>query len=330
MKELRSFFARARVLVLGDVMLDEYLFGTVQRISPEAPVPVVDVRSRQYVPGGAANVAANVRSLGAEVSLVGVCGRDAAAESLRSRLARLGIADTYILSHDGRGTTCKTRVIGGHQQIVRFDSEHRVSLSSEESRLLIEKFDAAVAQADLCILSDYGKGVLTAELCRRAIESARERDLPVLVDPKGTEYAKYRGCTLLTPNLREAAEASATPIETEEDLNRAGERLLEMLEGSAILITRGQDGMTLFRPQRPPLTIPTVAREVFDVVGAGDTAVATLGVSIAAGLSLESGTRLANIAAGIAVGKQGTVAVSIEELLAHDEMRGPNGFILDE
>jgi D-beta-D-heptose 7-phosphate kinase/D-beta-D-heptose 1-phosphate adenosyltransferase len=329
MNKLRSLFASARVVVLGDVMLDEYLFGTVQRISPEAPVPVVDVRSRQYVPGGAANVAANVRSLGAQVSLVSACGSDAAGESLRSQLARRGIADKYILSYDGRATSCKTRVIGGHQQIVRFDSEHRVALSPEESRLLSEKFDAAVEQADLCILSDYGKGVLTAELCRRAIQSARERNLPVLVDPKGSEYAKYRGCTLLTPNLREAAEASATPIETEEDLNRAGARLLGMLGGAAILITRGADGMTLFLPERPPLTIPTVAREVFDVVGAGDTVVATLGVSIAAGLSLEAGTRLANIAAGIAVGKQGTVAVAIDELLVHDEMRTLDPAILE-
>jgi D-beta-D-heptose 7-phosphate kinase/D-beta-D-heptose 1-phosphate adenosyltransferase len=329
MNELRSLFARVQVLVIGDLMVDEYLFGTVQRISPEAPVPVVDVRSRLYVPGGAANVAANVHGLGAEVRLLGVCGRDAAAESLRAGLARLGIPDNYIVSHDGRATTCKTRVIGGHQQIVRFDSEHRAALSPEESGLLFNKLGAALQQADLCILSDYGKGVLTADLCQSVIESARERRLPVLVDPKGIEYAKYRGCTLLTPNLREAAEASGTPIETEADLNRAGARLLQLLDGSSILITRGPDGMTLFRPQKPPLTIPTVAREVFDVVGAGDTAVATLGVSIAAGLSIETGTRLANIAAGIAVGKQGTAAVSIEELLRHEETRTLDPAILE-
>jgi D-beta-D-heptose 7-phosphate kinase/D-beta-D-heptose 1-phosphate adenosyltransferase len=310
-------------------MLDEYLFGTVHRISPEAPVPVVDVRSRLYVPGGAANVAANVRGLGAEVRLLGVCGRDAAAESLRAGLARLGITDKHIHSQDGRSTTCKTRVIGGHQQIVRFDSEHRQALSPEESCLLSEELGEVLPQAHLCILSDYGKGVLTVELCQSTIRSARERGLPVLVDPKGTEYSKYRGCTLLTPNLREAAEASGTPIETEADLNRAGARLLELLEGSSILVTRGPDGMTLFRPQIPPLTIPTVAREVFDVVGAGDTAVATLGVSLGAGLSIEAGTRLANIAAGIAVGKQGTVAVSIEELLRHEETRTLNPAILE-
>jgi D-beta-D-heptose 7-phosphate kinase/D-beta-D-heptose 1-phosphate adenosyltransferase len=322
MTELRSLFARARVLVVGDLMLDEYLFGTVQRISPEAPVPVVDVRSRQYVPGGAANVAANVRSLGAEVRLVGVCGGDAAGQSLRAELARLAIDDRYIVSQDGRATTCKTRIIGGHQQIVRFDLEHRAPLSPDEGRLLGDKFQLALEETELCILSDYGKGVLADEFCRCAIHSARALGLPVFVDPKGTEYSKYRGCTLLTPNLREAAEASHTPIETEADLNKAGERLLELLEGSSILITRGADGMTLFRAGRPPLTIPTVAREVFDVVGAGDTAVATLGVAMAARLSIEAGTRLANVAAGIAVGKQGTAAVSIDELLGHEETQG--------
>lgn len=321
MNELRSLFARARVLVAGDLMLDEYLFGTVHRISPEAPVPVVDVRSRQFVPGGAANVAANARSLGAEVRLVGVCGHDHAGDMLRTGLAGLHIDDGYIVECADRTTTCKTRVIGGHQQIVRFDSEHRAGLGPEECKEMEEKFRSALRDSDLCILSDYGKGVLGGELCQRAIQWARERGCPVLVDPKGTEYTKYRGCTLLTPNQREAAEATHTPIESEDDLHRAGEKLLKLLEGSSVLITRGADGMTLFRPAQPPLTIPTVAREVFDVVGAGDTAVAALGVSLAAGLSIEFATRLGNIAAGIAVGKAGTVAVSVDELMGHPEMR---------
>lgn len=321
MDELRSLFSRTRVLVVGDLMLDEYLFGTVHRISPEAPVPVVDVRSRQYVPGGAGNVAANVKALGAHVRLVGVCGWDSAGGTLRSALEKLAIDHSRVVYGAERATTCKTRVIGGHQQIVRFDSEHRAELSPEESRLLGENCRSALDESDLCILSDYGKGVLTGEFCKSAIAWARERGRPILVDPKGTEYAKYRGCTLLTPNLREASEASHTPIETEDDLNEAGARLLKLLEGSSILITRGPDGMTLFRSGRPPLSIATAAREVFDVVGAGDTAVAALGVSMAAHLPLEMGTRLANIAAGIAVGKQGTVAVSIDELLAHPETR---------
>jgi D-beta-D-heptose 7-phosphate kinase/D-beta-D-heptose 1-phosphate adenosyltransferase len=312
-------FARARVLVVGDVMLDEYLFGTVHRISPEAPVPVVDVRSRQYVPGGAGNVAANVRSLGAAARLVAACGRDAAAETLRSALRKFAIDDSHVVCCADRATTSKTRVIGGHQQIVRFDSEDRTGLSPEECRLLAEGFRSALDGSDLCIFSDYGKGVLTGEFCENAIAWARERRCPVLVDPKGTDYSKYRGCTLLTPNLREAAEASGISIETEGDLNKAGKRLVEMLEGAAVLITRGPDGMALFRPGRPPLTIPTVAREVYDVVGAGDTVVAALGVSMAARLPLETATRLGNIAAGIAVGKQGTVAVSIDELLKHPE-----------
>jgi rfaE bifunctional protein kinase chain/domain len=321
MEDLRSLFASVRLAVVGDLMLDEYLYGTVNRISPEAPVPVVDIRTRRYVPGGAGNVAANVRSLGAEVRLVGVCGKDHAAEVLGASLAKLEISDTYLVCSHSRATTCKTRVIGGHQQIVRFDSEQRMALSSGDARLLQEKYLSALCDSSLCIFSDYGKGVLTGEFCRRAIELAQARNCRVIVDPKGTDYAKYRGCTLLTPNLREAAEASGIAIETEDDLNQAGNRLLEILDGSSILITRGPDGMTLFRPHTAPLTIPTVAREVFDVVGAGDTAVAVLGVSIAAGLTLESGTRLANVAAGIAVARQGTVAVSIDDLLVHPETR---------
>lgn len=321
MKDLRSLFASVRIVVVGDLMLDEYLYGTVNRISPEAPVPVVDIRSRRYVPGGAGNVAANVRSLGAQVRLVGVCGTDHAAEVLGGLLAKLEISSSYLVCCDERATTSKTRVIGGHQQIVRFDSEQRGALCSGDAILLREKFQRALDDSTLCILSDYGKGVLTTEFCRAAIQAARARNCPIVVDPKGTEYTKYRGCTLLTPNLREAAEASGTPIETEDDLYKAGSRLLELLGGSSVLITRGPDGMTLFRPHAAPLTIPTVAREVFDVVGAGDTAVAVLGVSIAAGLPVESGTRLANVAAGIAVARQGTVAVSIDDLLTHPETK---------
>jgi rfaE bifunctional protein kinase chain/domain len=319
--DLRSLFAQVRVLVAGDLMLDEYLFGTVHRISPEAPVPVVDVRSRQYVPGGAANVAANARALGAEVGLVGVCGQDGAAETLRAALAKLAIGDSHIVYCDERLTTCKTRVIGGHQQIVRFDTEHRSALTSQQRTRLEEGFRSALKHSDLCILSDYGKGVLSTEFCRFAIECARDRGCPVLVDPKGTEYSKYRGCTLLTPNLREASEATQTPADADDGVFEAGERLLQLLPGSSVLITRGPDGMTLFRPGQNPLTIPTVAREVYDVVGAGDTAVASLGVSMAARLSLETCTRLANIAAGIAVGRQGTVAVTNEELMTHPETR---------
>jgi D-beta-D-heptose 7-phosphate kinase/D-beta-D-heptose 1-phosphate adenosyltransferase len=317
MIDLRSRFAAVRVLVIGDVMLDEYMLGTVSRISPEAPVPVVDIRTRWCVPGGAGNVAANVASLGAQVHLVAACGRDGAGESLRKALAEAGVADSWLNELPDRLTTCKTRVIAGQQQIVRFDNEHRSALNEEERHCVEKSFEAALDQSDVCIFSDYGKGVFSPELCARAIAFARSKGREVIVDPKGRDYTKYRGCTLITPNLREAGEAAGKPIGNEDDLRCAGLRVMELLPGSSVLVTRGADGMTLFRPDQDPLTIPTVAQEVFDVVGAGDTVVATLGISIAAQLPLETGTRLANVAAGIAVGRQGTVSVSIDEVLSH-------------
>ncbi len=302
-------------------MLDEYLFGTVNRISPEAPVPVVDVQNRRYVPGGAANVAANVKSLEADVKLVGLCGEDRAAEILRQVLEEAGIEHRWLVSSPGRPTTCKTRVIAGQQQIVRFDTESRSSIEPEEQARLQACFQKTILESDVCILSDYGKGLFSPQFCQELIGFVCANKREVIVDPKGTDYSKYRGCTLITPNLKEAGQAAGLRIDNEDDLFNAGQQLLTLLNGSSVLVTRGADGMTLFRPQQPPFTIPTVAQEVFDVVGAGDTAVAALGVCLAAKLPLEIGTKLANIAAGIAVGKQGTVAVSLNEMLSHAETR---------
>jgi D-glycero-beta-D-manno-heptose-7-phosphate kinase len=317
--DLRAVFATSKVLVIGDLMLDEYLFGTVNRVSPEAPVPVVDVKTRRYVPGGAANVAANVRSLGAEVKLVGLCGEDLAAETLRRILSDAGIEPRWLVPSAERPTTCKSRVVAGQQQIVRFDTEKRLPVTGTEQARLLACFKEAASESDVCIISDYGKGLFPAEFCQTLIGFVCSGKREVIVDPKGTDYTKYRGCTLVTPNLKEAGQAAGLAIENEDNLRQAGERLLALLPGSSVLITRGADGMTLFRPEQSSLTIPTVAQEVFDVVGAGDTAVAALGVCLAAHLPLETGTKLANIAAGIAVGKQGTVAVSLDEVLRHEE-----------
>jgi D-beta-D-heptose 7-phosphate kinase/D-beta-D-heptose 1-phosphate adenosyltransferase len=234
-------------------------------------------------------------------------------------LGKCGIADSWIAALTDRATTTKTRVVAGQQQIVRFDNEQRRPLAASEEQMLEQCFTAALDQADVCIFSDYGKGSLSPSFCRNAIAKARTQGKPVIVDPKGLDYAKYAGCTLITPNLREAGEAVGQHIEAEKDLGEAGAKLLALLPGSSVLVTRGADGMTLFRPAHSQLTISTVAQEVFDVVGAGDTVVAALGVSLAARLPLETGTRLANVAAGIAVGKQGTVTVSITEVLQHRE-----------
>ncbi len=316
-ESIRSRFGSVRVLVVGDVMLDEYLLGAVSRISPEAPVPVVEIKSRQYVAGGAGNVAANVVSLGARCNVVGLCGEDEAANTLRSILGRSGVDAGGMVCVPGRATTRKTRVIAGQQQIVRFDVEERAELDPDTQAVLRGRVEDGIARADICVLSDYGKGVLSHAICRMAIELAAQRSIPVLVDPKGVRFDKYQGSTLITPNLGEAARFTGIAMEGEEDVMDAGRRLLEALPGSAVLITRGPEGMTLFREGAPAVTIPTVAMMVYDVVGAGDTVMAALSISLGAGLDFQSSMHIANIAAGIAVGKHGTVAVALEDVLGH-------------
>jgi D-beta-D-heptose 7-phosphate kinase/D-beta-D-heptose 1-phosphate adenosyltransferase len=314
---IRDRFRRVRVLVVGDVMLDEYLLGAVNRISPEAPVPVVEIKDRQYVAGGAGNVAANVVSLAAVCRLVALCGNDEAANTLRSALARNRVETAGVVCVEGRPTTRKTRVVAGQQQIVRFDVEERSALDAEAQAELCRQVTSELQHADICILSDYGKGVLLPLVCNTAIAAAKEREVPVLVDPKGLRFEKYRGCTLITPNLGEAARFTGIAMERDEDVMEAGRQLLRALPGSAVLITRGSDGMTLFRENEPAMTIPTVARNVYDVVGAGDTVMAALSVALGAGFDFHISMHLANIAAGIAVEKHGTVTVPLEEVLAH-------------
>jgi D-beta-D-heptose 7-phosphate kinase/D-beta-D-heptose 1-phosphate adenosyltransferase len=308
------------IVVAGDVMLDEYLLGAASRISPEAPVPVVEIKERRYVAGGAANVAANVVSLGGRCTLVGICGQDKAGDSLRAILDGNGVGGAGLLSVPGRPTTCKSRVVAGQQQIVRFDVEEREALPEEINRELCRRLEHCLSNADICVLSDYGKGVLSHGICRRIIELAKDRSVPVLADPKGLRFEKYHGCALITPNQREVARFTGILTETEADVIAAGNSLLASLPGSAVLVTRGPDGMTLFREGQAPMTIPTVARNVYDVVGAGDTVMAALSVSLGAGLAFPEAMHIANIAAGIAVGKQGTVAVTFEELVNHPEL----------
>jgi D-beta-D-heptose 7-phosphate kinase / D-beta-D-heptose 1-phosphate adenosyltransferase len=321
MNNLRQQFVSARVLVIGDLMLDEYLLGAAGRISPEAPVPVVDVKQRRYVAGGAGNVAANIRSLGANVQLLGVWGDDGHARLLAGVLAKAQIDTSEVFTSQRRPTTCKTRVIAGQQQIVRFDTETRSPLNADERDILADSFIRALGRCDVCVFSDYGKGVLSAEFCGQQIAAAVKAGKRVIVDPKAADFTKYRGCSLITPNLKEAALAAGFGDDSDGHLFAIGARLLGQLPGASVLITCGADGMALFGPGKAPFSVPAVAREVFDVVGAGDTAVAALAVGLAANLSVELSTCLANVAAGIAVGKSGTVAVSLDELLAHAELR---------
>jgi D-beta-D-heptose 7-phosphate kinase/D-beta-D-heptose 1-phosphate adenosyltransferase len=312
-KSLLEGLSTVSVLVIGDVMLDEYIWGDVRRISPEAPVPVVEFRSSTEVLGGAANAAANVASLNAKALLGGVVGRDREAEALRHQLTECGIL-THLVTSIDRPTTTKTRVIGGSQQILRIDREecHHVSRDTESS--LLEWVTQQLQSADCLLVSDYGKGIVTPELCARLIHLARETDKPIVVDPKGRDYSKYSGATVVTPNVREvhlAAEPhSLSSGELEDDVRT----LQSVLEGASVLVTRGSDGVSLFRIGRQTYHIPARRRNVFDVTGAGDTLAATLALGLGSGASLEESAAIANAAGGVVVGKVGTGRVNRSEL----------------
>jgi D-glycero-beta-D-manno-heptose-7-phosphate kinase len=313
--------AGRRVMVVGDVMLDQFLWGTVSRISPEAPVPVVQVTSQSFHLGGAANVAANVRSLGGEAVVVGVVGSDGEGDRVRAALRESGIVDALATADTGRPTTVKTRIIAHHQQIVRADREVAEDVPSEIEDALIGHVRAALPSCGVVVVSDYQKGVVTKRLMKALFGRARRRGVPVLVDPKVGHFGLYRGATLVTPNQLEAEQATGVRIRGEVDLRAAGEAILQRLRCSAALITRGEHGMSLFERGRKPLHIATAAREVFDVTGAGDTVIATLGLAHAAGAPLAEAARLANDAAGVVVGKLGTASATPEEILAAVESR---------
>ena len=301
-----------RVLVVGDVMLDEYVWGTVHRISPEAPVPVLEFQKRTYTLGGAANAAANVASLGGHAILGGVVGKDVYASVLHEALSQHNIEDGLVITSD-RPTTTKTRIIAHNQQVVRVDHEECRPLSAQLEDDVLEWVKKRLEEADAVVLSDYAKGVITPRSAEGIIQMARKAGKPIVVDPKGRDYRKYRGATVVTPNVHEARLAVGSP-DGLDNLSEIGRQLLSLLAGSAILITRGSDGMTLF-PCNSGLThVPARARAVADVTGAGDTVVATLSLALAAGSTLEEAAQLANIAAGIVVERRGTATTSLGEL----------------
>jgi D-beta-D-heptose 7-phosphate kinase/D-beta-D-heptose 1-phosphate adenosyltransferase len=304
-----------RVLVVGDVMLDEFLWGKVTRISPEAPVPVVEVERHSSLLGGAGNVARNVRALGGGAALAGVIGRDSAGERVQQALAEAGIASILIAGENGRPTTVKSRIVAHHQQVVRADRESSVEVPASVEALIVARMLPFVAECHALVVSDYDKGVITAGLLRSLLPPARRRRLPVLVDPKVRHLSLYKGATLVTPNQREAEEAVGFPFRGPGDLEKAGPILLRRLACQAVLVTRGEHGMSLFERGRPTVHIPTAAREVFDVTGAGDSVVATLALALAAGAKLPEAAALANLAAGVVVGKLGTAVASPAEVL---------------
>jgi rfaE bifunctional protein kinase chain/domain len=307
-------FPSVRVLIAGDVMLDQYVIGTVSRISPEAPVPVVDMATVTAVPGGAANVAANIVSLGGTASLIGVVGNDSAAGDLREACSALGISAEGLVGSDVRPTTTKMRIVAEHQQICRLDRDQRGALDTATENALIARIDKYLASASVCVLSDYDKGCLSHRVTRHLIESARIAGKPVIVDPKVKDFSKYSGATLITPNTKEAELASGERIMSQADVFRVA-RLLCAQSRSSLLITQGASGMTLFTEGRKPLHVPARAKRVFDVTGAGDTVVSTLALASGAAADLKTSVLLANMAAGIAVQKPGTAQVTVTELL---------------
>jgi len=318
LRALVDVCAGARVLVVGDLMVDRYYAGVVRRISPEAPVPVVEVAAETQRFGGAANVAHNLRRLGAAVEVCGVVGADAEGIWLCEHLSRAGIGVAGIHAHDDRPTILKCRVVAHHQQVVRFDREQPGPHPAHVQRAVASFLKHIWPKIDAVVISDYGKGLIQAELMDhvRTLNRAQAAR-PVAVDPKSSRFELYRRATVITPNLAEAfAAARAAGGRLEQTVEEAGAALVRRSGGSAILITRGESGMSLFQPGREPLHLPTVAREVFDVTGAGDTVVGVLALALAVGADLPQAAQLANIAAGIVVGEFGTVPVTRDRLLA--------------
>jgi D-beta-D-heptose 7-phosphate kinase/D-beta-D-heptose 1-phosphate adenosyltransferase len=306
-------FKKVRILVIGDLIMDHFIWGKVRRISPEAPVPVVEVTSESIVLGGSANVVNNIHSLGGRAAITGVIGSDNDGRRLVEMLKEKGIASEGIIKDPRRPTTIKTRIIAHSQQMVRFDREKKDRISPETSARVVSYIKKAVKAADLVVISDYAKGLITQQLVEEANAVCQSLGRQIAVDPKVEHFDYYKGVTIVTPNNLEASQASGVDITDDETLHRAGEVLFNRLGCQALLITRGENGMSLFEPSSET-HIPTVAKEVFDVSGAGDTVIGTLALALASGADFREAAVLANFAAGVVVGKVGTATLSPEEL----------------
>lgn len=314
-QDFMEMLPQLRTLVVGDLMLDEYLWGKTGRISPEAPVPVVDISQDDLRLGGAGNVVNNLRALGCQVQVCSVLGDDADGRHLLQQLEQAGVNVDGALFDVDRKTSRKTRILASNQQMLRIDRESRQPLGQEMEKQLVAEIVARLDSVDVVFLSDYGKGVLTDHVLSCVLQAGRKRGVPVVVDPKGVDYRRYRGATLLTPNRSEASEASGVKIEDSASLAAAGKTLLELADLDALVLTRSEEGMSLFLRQGEQIDLPTRAQEVFDVSGAGDTVLALVGIGLAAKLSLKQAATIANIAAGIVVGKVGTSTVSCREIM---------------
>ncbi len=309
-------FKNINVLIVGDVMLDRFWWGSVERISPEAPVPILNLNKTTLAAGGAANVAANVKGLGANPFLVGLIGSDLEAKLFSEVLSTKNISSEYLYKHSERPTTIKTRVLGHNQQIVRIDQELKKNISEFEEEQIWQMILKVIDKIEVIVLSDYGKGLITENLAMRLITYGNNNSKIVLVDPKGKNYKKYCGASMLTPNRIEITQVCNLISQDQTTIEKAGNSLIAKLSLKNLLVTQGEDGMTLFQPKQTPKHLPALARNVYDVTGAGDTVIATLAVALGSGLDTLSAAKMANIAAGLIVEHIGTTAITWEMLKA--------------
>ncbi len=307
-------FSGTRIFVIGDIILDEYVWGDVSRISPEAPVPVVEVKRESTMLGGAANVIHNMAALGASPVLCGVIGEDGTGREIVHKVREMGLDISGIVAESGRKTSIKTRVVARNQQIVRFDRESREYIRPESLDRIMSLIQDNIPAIDRIVVSDYGKGVVSEALMKRLAEVAREFSVKIAVDPKIKNFAYYHDVDVITPNHHEAGAFCHFTIVDDTSLRRAGQLMLETLNCESVLITQGKEGMTLFEKNGEITHIPTLAKQVFDVTGAGDTVISTFALALASGLDRKSSARLSNLAAGIVVGKLGTSTVRAEDL----------------
>ena len=318
MKERFQFFfdqkERPKILVVGDLILDEYIWGGINRISPEAPVPILETRSETLALGGAANVANNLVALGCEVHLCGAIGQDEKGDKLLQTIHNRSIQTEGIFRFVHRPTTSKIRIVAHNQQVLRIDKEDNRPITEETEKKLIQYINATLPGMDGAVCSDYQKGVLTEKVVHAIMHRARKAKKSVIVDPKSSDFSLYKDATVITPNLKEVARSAPIKITDKEGLNRAAEYLLNLTRSKAILITQGKDGMTLFQNKEKPVSIPTVAKEVYDVTGAGDTVISVFSMAVFFGFDFKEAAWLSNMAASIVVGKVGTAVVTLDEI----------------
>lgn len=308
-------FSKCKILIVGDIMLDKYYFGRVERISPEAPVPIVNIQKEETRLGGASNVANNICSLGAQAMLYGAIGHDFFGKEIERLTRKKNIGTTFIKSSSP--TITKARIIGGKQQIVRLDYEEKLTLTESEIREFKEQVRANLPDYQVLVISDYGKGFISDELCKFLILEAHRQELKVIVDPKGKKWEKYEGADLITPNLKELGDIAGHAVaNSDEEVTETAGEVLRQHRLNALLVTRSEKGMSLIA-QQSSLHIPTHSEEVFDVSGAGDTVVATLSICLAAGFDMTQAIRMANVAAGVVVRKIGTATLTTAELEAN-------------